>query len=233
MATQQLTHAYSLKKDDEASSLETCKSQPSTAHPNENTRTGGLDCNICLDSVQDPVITFCGHLYCWPCIYKWIHYQTSSSDQNQEKHLQPQCPICKSQVSQQALIPLYGRGQETEPAPRSDPQLGLVIPKRPTTPRCGVRANATRRPSDQPRQQYVRQEVYLPANSTTGMFGEMVYSTVFGSNREIGSYSYPNGNSGGVNYSPRVRRQVKEAERSLSRLCFFLCCCVVLCLFLF
>ena len=27
-------------------------------------------CNICLDPACDPVTTFCGHLYCWPCIYQ-------------------------------------------------------------------------------------------------------------------------------------------------------------------
>jgi len=31
-----------------------------------------FDCNICLESVQDPVVTRCGHLYCWACLYKWL-----------------------------------------------------------------------------------------------------------------------------------------------------------------
>ncbi|WJX69258.1 RING-type E3 ubiquitin transferase [Trifolium repens] len=26
-----------------------------------------LDCDICLEQVKDPVVTFCGHLYCWSC----------------------------------------------------------------------------------------------------------------------------------------------------------------------
>jgi len=34
--------------------------------------SSGFDCNICLENVQDPVVTLCGHLYCWPCIYKWL-----------------------------------------------------------------------------------------------------------------------------------------------------------------
>ncbi|CAD5327030.1 unnamed protein product [Arabidopsis thaliana] len=24
------------------------------------------------DSVQEPVVTLCGHLFCWPCIHKWL-----------------------------------------------------------------------------------------------------------------------------------------------------------------
>jgi|TARA_B110000977_G_scaffold188631_1_gene257137 E3 ubiquitin-protein ligase RNF5 len=29
-----------------------------------------FECNICLELASDPVVTQCGHLYCWPCIYK-------------------------------------------------------------------------------------------------------------------------------------------------------------------
>ena len=31
-----------------------------------------FDCNICLDGVTQPVVTRCGHLYCWPCLYRWL-----------------------------------------------------------------------------------------------------------------------------------------------------------------
>lgn len=33
-----------------------------------------FDCHICFDSPNDPVVTPCGHLYCWSCIYKvgWL-----------------------------------------------------------------------------------------------------------------------------------------------------------------
>lgn len=29
-----------------------------------------FDCNICFDSARDPVVTQCGHLYCWPCLHQ-------------------------------------------------------------------------------------------------------------------------------------------------------------------
>ncbi|KOO33551.1 ring finger protein 5 [Chrysochromulina tobinii] len=29
-----------------------------------------FECNICLETACNPVITQCGHLYCWPCLYK-------------------------------------------------------------------------------------------------------------------------------------------------------------------
>lgn len=39
----------------------------------------------------------CGHLFCWPCLYRWLN---SGHDQ---------CPVCKSTVTDETIIPLYGR----------------------------------------------------------------------------------------------------------------------------
>ncbi|KAF2538471.1 hypothetical protein F2Q68_00018668 [Brassica cretica] len=61
-----------------------------------------FDCNICLDSVQEPVVTLCGHLFCWPCIHKWLHVQ---SDEHQGHK---QCPVCKSKVSHSTLFFIIG-----------------------------------------------------------------------------------------------------------------------------
>ena len=74
-----------------------------------------FECNICLDSAQEPVVTFCGHLFCWPCIYRWL-----------EVSAEPVCPVCKAPVSPRRLIPVYGRGK-----PHFDPRvspLGGVAP---------------------------------------------------------------------------------------------------------
>ena len=27
-------------------------------------------CHICLECASDPVVTVCGHMFCWPCIYR-------------------------------------------------------------------------------------------------------------------------------------------------------------------
>ena len=31
---------------------------------------GAFDCNVCYDMAREPVVTLCGHLYCWPCLYR-------------------------------------------------------------------------------------------------------------------------------------------------------------------
>ncbi|MCO5602716.1 hypothetical protein L7F22_056853 [Adiantum nelumboides] len=43
----------------------------------------GLCCSICLcDAIKDPVVTCCGHLFCWACVYRWASIHRT-------------CPLCK------------------------------------------------------------------------------------------------------------------------------------------
>ncbi|KAK1263363.1 E3 ubiquitin-protein ligase RMA1 [Acorus gramineus] len=59
-----------------------------------------FECNICFDAAREPVVTPCGHLYCWSCIYRWL----------QQPLIAKECPICKGAVSENDVIPIYGRG---------------------------------------------------------------------------------------------------------------------------
>jgi E3 ubiquitin-protein ligase RNF5 len=56
------------------------------------------DCKICIDEAKEPVVTQCGHLYCWKCIFEW--------SQNRKETKVP-CPICKAEVDIEKVIPLY------------------------------------------------------------------------------------------------------------------------------
>ncbi|KAH1218664.1 E3 ubiquitin-protein ligase RMA1H1 [Glycine max] len=116
---------------EDKSSLETWKCGSDDIADSDRNASGGFDCNICLECVQDPVVTLCGHLYCWPCIYKWLNLQTASSENEEEKQ---QCPVCKSEISQSSLVPLYGRGQTVLPSKGKGHQVGVVIPRRPLGP---------------------------------------------------------------------------------------------------
>lgn len=70
-----------------------------------------FECNVCFDIPRDPVVTPCGHLYCWSCLYRWIRLHADS----------PQCPVCKAGVDKQSVIPIYGRGRLQPSDPRELP----------------------------------------------------------------------------------------------------------------
>ena len=75
-----------------------------------NTTARGNDryeCNICFDTAQDPVVTRCGHLYCWACIHRWLEGARARGAQSTAA-----CPVCKAEVTEDALIPLYGHGED-------------------------------------------------------------------------------------------------------------------------
>lgn len=103
-------------------------SQPSSpsrqeAHKSQGASSdgGSFDCNICLEMPQDPVVTLCGHLFCWPCLYRWLHLHSTCLE----------CPVCKALVSQETVVPLYGRGKSTSSDPRTKSVPGFSIPQRP------------------------------------------------------------------------------------------------------
>jgi E3 ubiquitin-protein ligase RNF5 len=59
-----------------------------------------FECNICLDPSKQPVVTPCGHLFCWPCLHQWLQSPSAHSE----------CPVCKGEVLE--VTPIYGRGGE-------------------------------------------------------------------------------------------------------------------------
>ncbi|KAJ8761504.1 hypothetical protein K2173_001638 [Erythroxylum novogranatense] len=208
---------------------------------------GCFDCNICLDFAHEPVVTFCGHLYCWPCIYKWLHVQSASLASDEH----PQCPVCKADISHTTMVPLYGRGQAPAEAEVEGKKAsrGMVIPPRP--PACGTKAvvcsmpqNGQRLPYRNPYQNhYSFEEPSSPLlgvrrtaltrlhHPFVGMFGGMDSARVFGNSQ--GLYAYPNSYYLVGSGNPRLRRQEIQADKSLNRISIFLCCCFLLCLFVF
>ncbi|KAH0790715.1 putative E3 ubiquitin-protein ligase RNF5 [Histomonas meleagridis] len=70
-------------------------------------------CPICLETLQQPVVTHCGHVFCYPCISEWLRRSNS-------------CPVCHGQIDASQLIPIYGQGSEADvsspPPPRPEYQ---------------------------------------------------------------------------------------------------------------
>ena len=78
-----------------------------------------FECGVCMDTASDPVITFCGHLYCWSCIYRWMKVREDEG---------ALCPICKLRISEERMIPLYGRGRPMVDSNRSaEAQLDVTL----------------------------------------------------------------------------------------------------------
>lgn len=94
--------------------------ESSSSSQADGNEAADFECNICFDLAQDPVITLCGHLYCWPCLYRWLKGHSQSHE----------CPVCKALIDEEKVIPLYGRGK-TPVDPRSKPVPGIEIPNRP------------------------------------------------------------------------------------------------------
>ncbi|XP_048129638.1 E3 ubiquitin-protein ligase RMA3-like [Rhodamnia argentea] len=211
---------------------------------------GCFDCNICFDSASDPVVTLYGHLYslvechlyCWPCLYRWLDARSSSGEPDQRHQT---CPICKADISHSTLIPLYGRGSSSSSSECDSKKPGsdIPIPRRPPSPDAlSLNSSNAYCPSRQQRcsnpslshSQLSQEQLMTSFSSNAGMFGEMVYARMFGcSDMSLSNYppaySYP----GVANNGRRVRRQEMKLDRSFNRLSVFLFCCMVFCLLLF
>lgn len=247
-------HGSHFESEEDFSHKQKWKSSSIPASVSDN-NGGCFDCNICLDSAQDPVVTLCGHLYCWPCIYKWLNVKSSSPDVEQQQ--QPSCPVCKASISPHSLVPLYGRGTSLSESESKKASPHVVVPRRPSPSGLNTLImNA----SQQSRQHHPN---FLPSQSQSfhhqqyfhdpyggysamassnlgntmmtsffnpmiGMFGELVFARIFGmSDSSLFSYPYQNSNS------TRMRRQEMQLEKSLNRVTSFLLCCIILCLLLF
>ncbi|KAI4371272.1 hypothetical protein MLD38_019531 [Melastoma candidum] len=84
------------------------------------TENGGsfFDCNICFDLAREPVVSCCGHLFCWSCLYRWLHVNADVKE----------CPVCKGEVTVKNVTPIYGRGNGK---PKLEEDTSGDIPLRP------------------------------------------------------------------------------------------------------
>lgn len=76
-------------------------------------------CPICLEGLQQPVVTHCGHVFCYPCITEWLRRSNS-------------CPVCHGEIENSQLIPIYGQGSEADinspPPPRPEYREARRLP---------------------------------------------------------------------------------------------------------
>ncbi|KAJ6425038.1 hypothetical protein OIU84_025749 [Salix udensis] len=87
-------------------------------------RRSVFDCNICLDMAQDPILTCCGHLFCWPCFYQLSYVYSNVKE----------CPVCVEEVTDKSIIPIYGNGNRNDNK-KLKLESGLKVPPRPSAQR--------------------------------------------------------------------------------------------------
>lgn len=89
-----------------------------------------FSCSICTEAVIEPVVTHCGHLYCWSCLYRWLEQGMTLQERNelfgnnnnvmmltgrsynQNPYYDPSkrvCPVCRAPCSVKRVIPIYVR----------------------------------------------------------------------------------------------------------------------------
>nr|DAD24619.1 TPA_asm: hypothetical protein HUJ06_026083 [Nelumbo nucifera] len=86
---------------------------------------------------KDPVVTYCGHLFCWSCLYLWLHVYSNKNE----------CPVCKGEVQDADVIPIYGHGNSSGSKDQTTgkaSESGVRIPPRPH----GHRFESARQRSD-------------------------------------------------------------------------------------
>ncbi|KAJ1702128.1 hypothetical protein LUZ63_001907 [Rhynchospora breviuscula] len=190
--------------------------------------SGCFDCNICLDYAAEPVVTLCGHLYCWPCIYKWLRHTNVHTGQ---------CPVCKAAVSQDSLVPLYGRGQSFKKQDLQNQNQNQHIPRRPQP----HRETNVNQPNVAPQHDYV-----YPVSAP--MLSPVIHSTAGGVLGGMALAVLPWFTRNGAAHIPanmfytspyqfvavgRQRRQEIMMEKVLHQICIFLALFALLCLLLF
>ncbi|KAJ1731336.1 hypothetical protein LPJ72_003989 [Coemansia sp. Benny D160-2] len=99
------------KANEDSAAKEEEGEEASQLHPDN--ASNEFSCNICFDTSTDPVLTICGHLFCWSCLAQWLERSAT-------------CPVCKAGCDKEKVIPVYGRGKDEK-----DPRLNPNIPSRP------------------------------------------------------------------------------------------------------
>ncbi|KWU41919.1 hypothetical protein RHOSPDRAFT_36552 [Rhodotorula sp. JG-1b] len=99
----------------------------------EEDKLDRFSCHICLEVPDEPVVSPCGHLYCWPCMHEWLVVAHGRA-----------CPVCKAVLTVDQLVPIYTSAEAVDP--RSRPIPPRPRPAAPPPPAPSFRTPAFRNP---------------------------------------------------------------------------------------
>lgn len=122
------TAEANVRKDKVKLEAGTMEEEASDEESKENAQniSANFECNVCFEMATEPVVTSCGHLFCWPCLYQWLHVHSDHRE----------CPVCKGEVTDANITPIYGRGGSDSNGERAKSTApigedGVKIPPRP------------------------------------------------------------------------------------------------------
>ncbi|XP_024524944.1 uncharacterized protein LOC9654847 [Selaginella moellendorffii] len=120
-------HQQQQQDEDQSQAKLLCDDQEQQQQRSGSGKEFFFDCNVCFDVASEPVVTSCGHLFCWPCLYQWLHVHSHNDE----------CPVCKGAVSDADVIPIYGRGGDGGASvERSCPSANIFAQHIPARPRA-------------------------------------------------------------------------------------------------
>jgi len=96
-------------------------------------KSQNASCPICLGEPTAPRMAKCGHIFCLPCLIRYMHSEDDSSknvSQYEKKARWKKCPICWDSIYISETRPVrWYAGQETDP-PRDGSDIVLRLVKR-------------------------------------------------------------------------------------------------------
>src|ERR1700712_792712 len=87
-------------------------------------------CPICLGTPVAPRMAKCGHIFCLPCLIRYMHSEDDANHQPEKKARWKKCPLCWDSIYISETKPVrWYTGQESEP-PREGADVVLRLVKR-------------------------------------------------------------------------------------------------------
>lgn len=183
--------------------------------PTERGKSSAMfECNICFEMADEPVVTSCGHLFCWPCLYQWLHVHSTHKE----------CPVCKGEVTEGNITPIYGRGNSS-----SDVEKKVAEDVNVSGPNIPARPHGNRLESFRQQFHHLRPisrrlgEAHGILSSWRRILDQQIMSTVSqfegppeSSVQEMIDHAHQTGRLGRITTRMRARRLQREAENPTS-----------------
>lgn len=95
-----------------------------------STESQSSACPICLGTPTAPRMARCGHIFCLPCMIRYMHSDDGTAPSNEKKARWKKCPICYDSIYISETRPVrWYTGEEGEP-PREGDDVVLRLIKR-------------------------------------------------------------------------------------------------------